>query len=332
MFNFKNVKVGSVDLDLTNPRIARIMDIYPNPTSEQIALALGSHSTEEESNTGPSYNTLVQSIKTNGGIIHPIIVNEKPDGTMIVIEGNTRVLIYKEFSDNQYSGNWDIIPAMVYDDMSIEQIDAIRLQAHLVGTRAWDPYSKAKYLENLWNKQHLTTEQIVDYCGGDKREVTNYIAAYEDMEEFYRNIVDEGEFDPTRFSAFVELQQSRVKDALVHTGFSKADFAKWVHEKKLFPLSTVRALPRILRNQQSKDTFIRSGAKDALKVLDSIGQNPSLDDVTLSELIRSIIKKIAHLKYSYVQDLRNDEENEEKELLMEAKDAIVGLCGDIEPN
>ena len=73
---------------------------------------------------------------------------------------------------------------MVYDNLSQAEIDAIRLQAHLVGPRDWDPYSKAKYLDHLRNAKHLTLDQIVDFCGGRKREVLDYISGYTEMEKY----------------------------------------------------------------------------------------------------------------------------------------------------
>ena len=109
----------------------------------------------------------------------------------------------------------------IYDNLSDQEIDAIRLQAHLVGVRQWDPYSKAKYLNHLYDKGHLSLSQITDFCGGDKREVTNYIQAYNDMEKYYTPILEsDQDFDPTRFSAFVELQSSRVHEAIVGAGYN----------------------------------------------------------------------------------------------------------------
>jgi hypothetical protein len=206
---FKLLPIDSIELDLKNPRIAKWLEIYEGvPNAEQIELALRSGGGQDDVG-GPSYQSLKQAIQTNKGIIHPIIVNREVNGKLVVIEGNTRVHIYRELK-------WDKIPAMVYNQLSPETIDAIRLQAHLVGTREWDAYSKAKYLNLLRNSQHLTFSQLVDFCGGDKREVQNYVEAYNDMESYYRPLLDsDQDFDPSRFSAFVELQNSRITDALL---------------------------------------------------------------------------------------------------------------------
>ncbi len=187
---YKTLAVDALTLDTKNPRIAKWIEIYGGEiTAEQMSLALGATSSETEEG-GTTFVSLRESIKTNKGIIHPIIVNKQSEGKHVVIEGNTRTLIYREFRDNNVPGSWDQIPAITYENLSEAEIDAIRLQAHLVGPRPWDPYSKAKYLVLLSNSQYLTTDQIVDFCGGKKREVLDYMAAYHDMENTYRPLLD----------------------------------------------------------------------------------------------------------------------------------------------
>ena len=189
---------------------------------------------------------------------------------LVVIEGNTRALIYRQFRRDDDSGRWDEIPAIVYDQLDKKEIDAIRLQAHLVGPRQWDPYSKAKYLDYLSNSEHLTTDQIIDFCGGQRTEVHRFIDAYIDMEDHYRPLLaSDDQFDPTRFSAFLEMQAPRVQEALVTTGYTKTDFAEWVKDQILYPSDRVRKLPAILSNPQARRVFLTHGAREAEKVLDS---------------------------------------------------------------
>ena len=327
---FQFLPVESIELDLKNPRIAKWIEIYSEPpTYEQISLALGAGGSEDGVG-GPSYNTLKQSIQTNGGIIHPIIVNKKSSGKLVVIEGNTRVQIYRELKEQKVKGNWDKIPAIVHNDLTEKVIDSIRLQAHLVGVRQWDPYSKAKYLEMLRNKEHLTFSQIVDFCGGNKREIENYINAYNDMEKYYRDILEsDSEFDPTRFSSFVELQAGRVREAIVREGFTKTDFSKWVEDRKLYPQATVRKLPRILQNDKSREVFLRSGAIEALKVLDIPDTSEAMKDATLEQLAREIARRISGIEYSEIRRLRGELYSEERDNLCDARDALMELCDDI---
>ena len=84
---FQLIPVQDLELDLNNPRIARWIEIYgETPNSEQIALALGA-GTGQEGESGPSYFVLKQSILTNQGIIHPIIVNKDNQGNVRCYRG-----------------------------------------------------------------------------------------------------------------------------------------------------------------------------------------------------------------------------------------------------
>ena len=248
----------------------------------------------------------------------------------MVIEGNTRALIYRQFKSDDDSGKWDIIPAIVYDQLDDKEIDAIRLQAHLVGPRQWDPYSKAKYLDFLSNSEHLTTEQIIDFCGGQKAEVHRFISAYNDMEKYYRPLLtSDDQFDPTRFSAFVEMQAPRVQEALLTSGFTQRHFAQWVNDRMLSPLYLVRKLPAILANPQARSVFLKDGAREAVKVLDSPSTVEALEDATVSQLAKALLDRIEKMSYADIRHLRRDLDTPENHALTEARDQLTELCKDI---
>jgi len=160
--------------------------------------------------------------------------------------------------------------------------------------------------------------------------VLDYIEAYHDMETYYRPLLDsDGEFDPSRFSAFVELQRSRVKEGLVKAGFSKKDFAAWVKDHLLMPQMTVRQLPEILQNPKSKEVFLRDGAREALKVLDVPAPDEALKDATLDQLAREMVRRVLSMSYSDLQRLRADVGSAENASLCDARDQLSELCADI---
>ncbi len=246
----RNVPVESIELDRDNPRIKQWLEMYPDPTTEQIFQALGAGSDDGTETSSTTFEKLKQSIQTNGGVIQPVILNETDDGRLICVEGNTRVAIYRDFLAQGKSGSWATIPALVHHGLDVAGIDAVRLQVHLVPPRAWEPYAKAKYLHYLRNEEHLSFGQIVDYAGGRQREVVESISAYEDMERFYRPIIpSDGNFDTKKFSGFVELQKAGVKEAIFGARLTVGDFAQWIYDERLYPLNKVRILPRILKNE-----------------------------------------------------------------------------------
>ena len=75
------IPIDKIELDKSNPRIAKFLEMYSGePTAEQLFIALGAGGDEKETETGPTFNKLKQSIITNGAIIQPIIVNRSSDG------------------------------------------------------------------------------------------------------------------------------------------------------------------------------------------------------------------------------------------------------------
>ena len=324
---FETLPVETLVLDASNPRVARYVEMYGGQvTDEQMSLALGAANYEQGEST-TTFQSLRASIRTHGGLIHPILVNRESVNRLVVIEGNTRALIYRQFRRDDDSGRWDEIPAIVYDQLDKKEIDAIRLQAHLVGPRQWDPYSKAKYLDYLSNSEHLTTDQIIDFCGGQRTEVHRFIDAYNDMEDNYRPLLaSDDQFDPTRFSAFLEMQAPRVQEALVTSGYTKTDFAGWVKDQILYPSDRVRKIPAILANPQARRVFLTHGAREAEKVLDSPSTVEALEDATLVQLADALSNRIAKMGYTDFLRLREDLNTPENHALTEARDQLAELC------
>ncbi len=321
------VPIKDIQLDVENPRIKRFLEMYgTKPTPEQIHLALGAGIDDPEGQSGPTFSKLKQSILTNGGVIQPVLINRLPTGQLVCIEGNTRVCLYQTFIEDEVKGNWDKIPAIVYEDLDEEDIDAIRLQAHLVGPRQWDPYSKAKYLSYLRIKAHLPFSQLVDYCGGSKKAVQELIDAYSDMEKHYRPLLEsDSDFDPRRFSGFVELQKENVKQAIVQSGHTLQDFAKWIHTRKIDALAQVRWLPRILKNKKATEVFLKSGAQAAMQVLDRPDLAKILEGASLSQLARAFTYAVTTIGFNEAQELKANPTSDTAEFLREAKEAVEKL-------
>lgn len=322
------LSIDEVELDINNPRIQQYLEMYGDDiTSDGIALALNGSSGASSTS---SYQTLRESIRVNGGIINPIIVNKFPDGRLVVIEGNTRLQIYKEFALADPEGPWKEIIAIVYDDLPETEIHAIRLQTHLVGPRDWDPFSKAKYLNQLSNIDKLPMATIISFCGGKKAEIEKLISAYTDMVTFYFPVAETAEMDPDprEFSKFSELQNTSIKQALAVHKFDRTDFAKWVVNGNIDTAQNVRKLPAILANSVAREVFLKSTISEAEKYINSSGKGAkNLSEVTMDELVSELIKRCRNIEFSYIKQLRDDPRFEDKknriiELETEIKDVI----------
>jgi hypothetical protein len=243
----------------------------------------------------------------------------------VCVEGNTRVALYKKFQADKVKGSWTHIPALVYEQMQDFQVDAIRLQVHLVGTRQWDAYSKAKYLHELREVKAMPLGTLVEYCGGREKEILQSINAFSDMEAYYRPIVEEGNFDTSRFSGFVELQKPGIKKALLEAGFALTDFAKWIRDEKLYPLNTVRLLPRILHNTKAREAFLKSDARRATEFLERPELTKALSEANLAQIASALTQTIYQLPWLMAEKLRSDPNGVEAQLLNEALEAIRGV-------
>lgn len=307
MMEYKEIPIEEVNLDLNNPRIKQWIEMYGDEiTSEGIALALSASAGTE---TTATYTALKESIRVNGGIITPILVNREPSGTMTVIEGNTRLQIYKEFHELDPEGPWGTIIAIIYDNLPQERIHAIRLQSHLVGPRDWDPFSKAKYLNQLSNIDKLPMEMIISFCGGKSSEIRKLIAAYRDMTKHYFEAADmEGiDRDPKEFSKFAELQNRSIKDALYTHKLNEKDFAQWVVRGNIDNAQNVRKLPAILSNPIAFEEFKKSTISEAVKYLNADEKGiKNLKDISMDDLVKELTNRILHVTRKETINLKND--------------------------
>jgi ParB-like chromosome segregation protein Spo0J len=122
MSEFRCLRVDELILDKNNPRIQAALEFHDTVDDVKIGMALGANAAQFEGQ-GTTYQSLRDSIKQYGGIFNPIIVNENENG-LLVVEGNTRVHIYRDFIKNNVPGNWNEIPAIVYQNAEKEQMDA----------------------------------------------------------------------------------------------------------------------------------------------------------------------------------------------------------------
>ena len=328
------IPVDGIVLDHENPRIKHFTAMYnaPELNEAQMLLALESSATDEETRTSPrgSYVRLKQSIRASQGVIQPIIVKPLEQDRYLCVEGNTRVAIYRELlredQDAGLSGEqWTTIPAIVDAEMDAMEAHKVRLQVHLVGNRPWNPYSKAQYLYELREHHKMSMAELVAFCGGDERDVKESIAAYLDMEAHYRPLAGPEDFDVTRYSAFKELQTTRVRRSLHEHGHDEGTFAQWVHDRKIDPLSTVRQLPKILGHTEAKRVFLRNGAREAIKQLHVRDLDVRLREASIRQLAVVLVEKLDQMDYKDVRAIKTVTRDETADLLTYLQETLADL-------
>ena len=335
----QEISIDEIQLDHANPRIKQFVTMYPDLTDEGMLLALGGGSDQQDDEltqgASGSYGNLKRSIRASGGIIQSIIVKriEADSFRFLCVEGNTRVAIYRELREEERTKGeagerWNRIPAVVQDEMDDMAAHKVRLQVHLVGNRQWNPYSKGKYLYELVEDHKLPISDLIALCGGDAADIHQSIDAYRDMEDHYRPLLqDDSDFDPSRFSAFRELQKSKIKEALYENDFSEKDFSKWVMERKIDPLNTVRDLPKILAKPEARKAFFKSGAREARKMLDAPDLDTHLREASLVQLAEAMLEKLHRLNLEDEEDIRANMETPPYAYLVDLRDELNNIVG-----
>ena len=153
----RKVPLDLLKLDAENPRIGLYKDSQPRASlsDQDIRHAIVNRSPD-------AYAKLRDSIEINQGAINPIWIGPLHDGKHLVIEGNTRVLIYRELSQKYPSSDtWQSITANVLPvGIRESQVNFIRLEAHLRGVTEWDAYERARYLYILNEKDGYSVTRL----------------------------------------------------------------------------------------------------------------------------------------------------------------------------
>ena len=165
MFNFdqKLIDIDKIKLNPFNPRIGKANNMefngpelsQDNVTSAIKDILLGEDDGGIENiSDKDGFRALQKSIQSIGTITNPIIIQKltakEENFEYLVVEGNTRLTIYRELHNNysntnEYDGKkWKFIPCHILNDTNKELYHKIQLTAHIVGPKSWDPYCRGK--------------------------------------------------------------------------------------------------------------------------------------------------------------------------------------------
>lgn len=328
------LEVEIICFDAENPRIKKALEKYGDQiNAERIHFAL--RSAADGVNGASSYTRLKDSIRASGGIITPIVVVPQK-GRYICIDGNTRLAIYRQFIRENVNGEWNQIKATILEDANQRDIETVRVSSHLVGSREWPAYEKARYLHDLRNESFMDYSEMIALCGGNKTDIERQIDAYHDMNEYYRDVVDDTAFQIDRFSGFVELQKPRIKDAIFETGSELKDFGEWVRDGKIYRLEDVRKLPKVLHDDEAREIFLQGGPRsieEAIKFLERKvenlqGENPkkiSLDSASVYQLAEILARRINDFPLSELRALREKSHDDAEDQISTMENLSMSL-------
>ncbi len=142
---------------------------------------------------------LVQDIRSNGGLIDPLIVRQ---GDMVVLEGNSRLAAYRHLAKED-PVKWakaacTLLPADIDDHL----VFTLLAQYHVKGKKDWAPYEKAGFIYRRFKQQNIDLQVAAPELGITREEAKHLIAVYEFM-------IECGDQDATHWSYYDEFLKSR---------------------------------------------------------------------------------------------------------------------------
>lgn len=295
------IPIDLIDLDPENPRVGQFADSKAaagqTQSQSELAFAMRYKSAEQ-------FDKLRQSIEVNQGLINPIWVTKVNGGRYLTIEGNSRVIAYRDLHEKFMNDvTYATIPARVLPDTIDPQIiHFVRIEAHLRGVTPWDAYERARYLFHLYDKEGMTLRRLASLTRLTEREIENSIAAYRTMSQFYLpKYPDPNEV--MKFSYFAEYHSKKsIQDAIARNGFGVQDLCTWVGTKKLPRAADIRDLPDILEVPEARQEFIANDYDAAMEILTYL--RPSKANPLFKDISR-VIAGLNEVSPAEISDLKS---------------------------
>lgn len=188
-----------------NPRVYSC--IHGEPDFDNLPEVVQQERIFENLKKEPSVKNLKSEIKRHGGLMEQILVRFD---TKQVIEGNSRLAVYRILHEETKDENWELIPCNIVSSLTDDQQIAFLNQIHVKGKTKWSAYEKANFA--YVQKERLTFEKIADLFGESKMTISTRIKVIETMRT-------SGDTDRSHFSYY---------DVLVRNG----DISKEIKKNK----------------------------------------------------------------------------------------------------
>lgn len=305
--------IYSLMLDELNPRISFFRDNQVTDTlsDQQIIFALTNKKPE-------AFRKLKDSIHNNKGIMYPIWIEPLEGNKYRVIEGNTRVVVYRMLlQEEPHELRWKAILCNVLSEGINEgQKNFIRLQSHLRGTTEWDAYEKAKYLYKLWQDDGWSKPKLEKQTKMTEKQITDNIEAYKLMEEQYLPKHGDDPNEVSKYSYFVEyVKDKKLQKSMAKHSKTVSDFCDWVADKKKLPTGQdVRKLSNIVGNEETLKAFVENGFESAMQLL--AFQKPYLVN-SLYKDIEAVLAGLRDINTQELDEIINDPNGERERMIRE---------------
>jgi hypothetical protein len=257
-FEIIDVPIDDITLDEENPRIGYYKDNYSfvidHFSQEQVKLGLKAYP--------DAYSRLKDNIEHNGSIIVEIWLIKKEE-KYLCIDGNTRVLIYRDLRD-EYPNKpeWQKIRAKVLLKERVDDrtVNFIRLMAHLRGVNEWQVYERARLLYILYHDKGYTEKELQTFTKLSLTNIRKWRDAYMTMNEQFLPKYSQNFSDAlTKFSYFVEYYNPKIVNGMKRYGLNVQDFCEWVGNNEIKRGMEVRLLKDIFKNEKAAEVLATRG-------------------------------------------------------------------------
>ena len=265
-----------------NPRVyaaIREMSDFNDLTPEEKQLRIYERLLQE-----PSVKNLIPEILRDGGLQDPITVRWN---TRQVIEGNSRLAVYRKLKEESADERWTHIRCLVVTNLTDDQQTRLLGQAHLHGKTDWSPYAKALFCFRWVEEEKRDLSTLSNLSGISPSEIKKNVKIIQLMKDNHDDKLP-------HFSYYNVLVRSRpissaitnsmtLQNTLLDQIKAEAFTAQEMRER----LPTVIAKPRILRKYEKGDVTLEdaydrakiSGAEQRLKKI-----RDGLDDIELDDI------------------------------------------------
>ena len=218
----------------------------------------------------PSVKNLIPEIKRDGGLQDPITVRWD---TQEVIEGNSRLAVYRKLDEDSDDDQWTHIRCLVVSTLTDDQQTRLLGQTHLHGKTEWSPYAKALFCFRWVKEKKRDISTLANLCGFTPAEIKKNVNIIDLMK-------DNDDDKLSHFSYYNVLVRSRAISAVIgesktlrDTLFSQIKVETFTAQEMRERLPTVIAKLRILRKYEKGDVSLEdaydrakiSGAEQRLK-------------------------------------------------------------------
>jgi hypothetical protein len=191
---------------------------------------------------------LVQDIKTNGGLIEPLIVR---DGTFEVLEGNSRLAAYRFLAKTNPMKWGYVICTVLPTDIKESDVFTLLGQFHIKGKKDWAPYEQAGFLYRRLKKHNEDINALAVEIGISAKRVKHLVETYQFM-------IDNDEDDVNRWSYYDEyLKSHKIRKAREQHPFLDTLIVQKIQAAEIPKAMELRdRLPVICGNAKLLDKFI----------------------------------------------------------------------------